>query len=540
MARLLALEWDASEARVVVGNTRGKELFVEQAFSIPLVGPDDAGREPDVGRRIAEALAERHLGRSETLVAVGRANIELRLLSMPQAPPEELPDLVRFQALRQFATLGDEWPLDFVTVDSGSEDQPLSVLAAAISPDLVAQIMKVCEAAQLVPHRLILRPFAAASLLRKASDVRDCRLVVDLLAAEVDLTVVAAGQVAFIRTIRLPTDAQGELQVAGLVGEIRRTIGAAQNQLGGRQRVEQITLCGDPRGNAVLRQTLTQELALPVSDFDPFAGMTLGERLAAGLPWHRGRFASLLGMLADEAAGSDHGIDFLHPRKKPAPRSNRRRNLLLAGSAAAIVVAAMAAMVGWLWNLDGQISTLSTQRSKLEAEVKKSEKLRKHSDEIEKFVEGDVVLLDEVAWMSARLPPPEKAIVTSLTARGGTLHMDLLGEDSGTVAATERALRDAEHEVTGTGSRTETKEKGYNQLFKVQVRVKPPATGSAKGAQVDAEKPPAPAPTPPDSTVSASTPPPRSAPEASPADTHQAPAVAPSESAETSPKGAVE
>lgn len=496
MARLLALEWDASEARVVVASPRGKELFVEQAFSIPLVDRDDAAREPDAARRIAEALAERNLGRSETLVAVGRANIELRLLSVPQAPTEELPDLVRFQAMRQFATIGDDWPLDFVAVDSGAEGQ-LNVLAAAISPDLVSQIMKVSEAAQLTPRRLILRPFAAAALLRRASQARECRLVVDLMATEVDLTVVAAGQVAFIRTIRLPTDAQGELHVAGLLGEIRRTIGAAQNQLGGRDRVEQITLCGDPGDNESLRQALAQELSLPVRDFDPFAGLMLGERLAAGLPWHRGRFTSLLGMLADEIAGTDHGIDFLHPRKKPAPPSHRRRNLLIGGSLAAAAVAGLMLMFGWLWSLDGEIRRLAKARQDLDAKVKTSEVLRKHSQGIESFVDTDVVLLDEFAWLSEKLPPPEKALVTSFRAtKTGAFDLDVLGENSGAVYATEKALRDATHESSGSGSKTDVTQKGYNQSFKVTVRVKPAAATGPAG----------PTPTPTSATSTPATP----------------------------------
>ena len=106
------------------------------------------------------------------------------------ATDDELPDMVRFQASRQFSTLGDDWPLDFVPVGSTAESGG-SVLAAAISPRLVAQIEQTCEAAGLNPSRFVLRPFAAASLLCRRDDRPESRvrMMIDLLSDEADLTV---------------------------------------------------------------------------------------------------------------------------------------------------------------------------------------------------------------------------------------------------------------------------------------------------------------------------------------------------------------
>ena len=68
------------------------------------------------------------------------------------------------------------------------------------------------------------------------------RLMVDLLADEADLTVLVNEQVALMRTVRLSA-ADDDAQAKALLGEIRRTIAAAQNQLGGR-RIEKVILCG--------------------------------------------------------------------------------------------------------------------------------------------------------------------------------------------------------------------------------------------------------------------------------------------------------
>src|SRR5690242_19673670 len=129
MARFLALEWDNREVRVAVATPRGGEALIEDAFVIPLAargeGPD---AEQKTGELIAAALAERHLGRVVGLAAVGRAGIELKELTLPPAPDDELPDLVRFQALREFHSICEDWPLDFIPM-SGPEGGPRKALA---------------------------------------------------------------------------------------------------------------------------------------------------------------------------------------------------------------------------------------------------------------------------------------------------------------------------------------------------------------------------------------------------------------------------
>src|SRR5688572_14023450 len=97
--RLLALEWDGSEARIAVATQRGRKVVVEQAFSVPFEAKGDLPTDDaEPGRLIAAALASRKIGRVETLVAIGRASIELKRLTLPPAPDEDLPSLVRFQA----------------------------------------------------------------------------------------------------------------------------------------------------------------------------------------------------------------------------------------------------------------------------------------------------------------------------------------------------------------------------------------------------------------------------------------------------------
>ena len=143
--------------------------------------------------------------------------------------------MVRFTAMREFNALEDDWPLDYMSIDD-APDQPRSVLAAAISSEMVRQIVGTCHTAGLKPRRLILRPCGAASLYcRQQADGRPkARLLVELLVDEADLTVIIDRKVIFLRTARLPGDPLTDAEAGqALLAEFRRTMAAVQNQLGG-------------------------------------------------------------------------------------------------------------------------------------------------------------------------------------------------------------------------------------------------------------------------------------------------------------------
>ena len=68
-----------------------------------------------------------------------------------------------------------------------------------------------------------------------------------------------------------------------LLAEGRRTMIAAQNQLGGR-RVEEVIIFGDGQHHATLKQLLEKELSLPVRLVDPFEQRRMGRSAAQQSP----------------------------------------------------------------------------------------------------------------------------------------------------------------------------------------------------------------------------------------------------------------
>ena len=484
MAQILALEWDTHEIRMLSANLRGTDVTVEKALSFPLenqdgdliIGSDHDSETGDsdsmsLKATLTAALESQDITRASVLVAVPRSSAEVRVLQLPPTPDDELPDMVRMQALRQFSTIGANWPLDFVRLESSGADGSDQILATTISPQLVASIEGACATHQATASRLVLRPFASGSLIQRAvgAQLPSCYMVIELLGKEADLTVMLKNQVAFMRTIRLPSEADANVQSRAIMGELRRTIAAAQNQTQGTS-IEQVVLCGDSELHQKLQTAIAQDLSLETTSVQPFEQVSLDRKLASNLPAHPERFAALLGMLQDEADSGAHVIDFLSPRKAPEPPSNRRRNLTYSAVAAACMLLAAGAWFYQLSNHKSRIAELKSQSASKDRNVAEAEKINERLVEIEKFTTSQIVWLDELARLSdtSKFPGPEKAIadsllMTSKASGGGNLVMPLHITESASNnwGPTITPLRDSTHGIQDRGFKGDPRNRDY-------------------------------------------------------------------------------
>ena len=509
MPHLLAIEWDDAEARLAVAEVRRDSVVLEQAFSITLessrlksgaesAGPVSMSGAHDlgaIGNQINEALTARGIRRGKTLVAVGRANIELKNLTLPPAPDDELPELVRFQAEREFNALSDEWPLDFIPLPSEPEEQ-LTVLAAAISPELIAEIQITCQGANLAPARLILRPCAAASLLCRArpAEEKKLRLLVDLLAEEADLTVLSGDAVVFMRTARLPVESFQHDPLRILLPEIRRTIAAVHNRFTGRH-VEEVFLCGEPSQQGNLAHDIGRELDIPAEVFNPLSCCTLGAELRRSMPDQPGRFAPLVGMLLDEASPGIGTIDFLNPRRKPeAP--NRRREYTIAAAAALLLLLVGG---GWMWyalgSLDDKIGELTDQINGQKKQVNEAKELVDKAGEIDKWLGGEISWLDQLAYLADKSPGAEYLMLTRFSTptnflqRTSTIHLEGIANNSDVGSKLLSDLADAQHVPKPKSFNSEKinhpndQQKRYPWVFKADVDLRTGQTPEKPGTK---------------------------------------------------------
>jgi len=492
MPRILAIDWDRHEVRALVVSSGATGASVTGAWAASLATADPAGLSgKQIGTRLAAAMGGPVGGKVITLLGVGRDSVQMQLFSLPPAPADELPEMVRFQADRDFTALGSEAALDYIPI-SGDAQTPHQVLAVALNSEGVVEAREVCESLGVEPNRIPLRACASAALVHRAGliDPDHIALVVNPLTDEADLTVQAGDTVVLMRTVRLPDPSQGESRQRALVGEIRRTMAAVRQQLADR-KVEQVIVCGNE--SAFDRKgLLSDELDVPVNGFDPTAAAPSG--LAShGVPSDSlSRFAAVLGMALGEADRRPPIVDFANVRRKAERRQFGRVHAL----AAAALVIGLLAFATQAWR---QLAAPARELADIEAEIanrqtqiEKYEEITEQAASIERWLSTDVNWLDELEEFARRVRPRPFAdkefpvdndiVITQVTLSkppgtgeaGGQLDLKAKAKSDTAVRDLEQRLRDARHRVKPGSLKRDTSVPGYPQSLELQVRVMPP------------------------------------------------------------------
>jgi hypothetical protein len=492
MPRILAIDWDRREVRGLLIASGPTGTSVAGAWAASLTTADPAGLNgKQIGARLGAAMSGQVSGKVTALIGAGRDNVQMQLLSLPPAPADELPELVRFQADRDFTTLGSDAALDYIPI-SGDTQTPNQVLAVALNAAGVIEAREVCESLGVEPNRIPLRACASAALVHRAGLIEPdhIALVVNPLTDEADLTVQAGDKVVLMRTVRLPDPSQTELRQRALMGEIRRTMTAVRQQLADRQ-VEQVIVCVnqsefDPSG------TLTADLDVPVTAFDVTAQAPSG-LATQGVPADSlARFAAVLGMALSEADRRAPIVDFANVRRKAERRPFGRVHAL----AAVAAVVAVLAFGMYLWRQIAEptheLAEIKAEIAGLETQVEKYETITAQAASIEHWLATDVVWLDELEQFARRVRPQPLAdkdypinndvVVTEVTmtkpagsdAVGGLLDLKAKAKSDAAVRELEQRLRDGQHRVMPGSLQTDNSLPGYPRALDLQVRVLPP------------------------------------------------------------------
>lgn len=475
MSQFLAIEWDEHEARFVVASGGRSAVTVRAAGTIPLVDVAEGGSEPqpDLVGSLRAALAERKLGRATTLVGVARSRIELLHLTLPPAADHELPELVHNQAMRESHLLGDDTVLDFVPLGDRPGAQR-RVMAAAVAPQELERICNICAAAGLRPRRLLFRPLAAVSLFVHAVRPPEtvCLLVCPLR-TEADLTIVVEGRATLSRTIRLPATGDRAERRRELVTEIQRTLAVLPAESPPGDAVEAIYLCGNAQEHSQLAEEVEQAFSLPVRSFDPFEAV----RVAADVvPEHPERFAGLLGMIADEASGRKHALDFLHPRKVPEPPNRLRVAAAIAGLVALLLVAAGYTAWTRYAEVDRQNDELAARLADLNSTMQRAKKQQAQIAAVANWLASDVNWLEELRDLSLRLPSSRNLVLlrmsmTTSSSGGGYIGLQGLVRDPKIVDEMERRIRDPYRRVRTPRVQERGREGDYAWAFESTIAV---------------------------------------------------------------------
>jgi Tfp pilus assembly PilM family ATPase len=384
---MLAFDWEnrqlcGVEADVTKGRVRVKRCFA-------LERPDGLDA-PQTGEWLKQQLESLSATSRQAVLVLPREDAVVRHVELPEAPDDEIPNLVRFQAAAKSSRPLDQLALDFLPLPRRADDTGRSVLMATISAELLATLRTAFTAADLELAGISISSTATTELIARVepdADENAACLVVAQYGHRVEISVVHRRSLVFTHSTRLTRYGSTDEENQAIVAEVSRTFVALQKQHVD-VKVNRAWVVGTNPENASLIQSLIQRLACPVGTVDPLAVGEV-ELRTSDIPGNRALYAGPIGMLLAQSQPLVESLDFLNPRR-PVVKADRRKITLAAATAAVVLL--VAALYGFRF----------TSLRALDREIADLNQRAKDFDERLQRVDGDVKSVDALSEWHVR------------------------------------------------------------------------------------------------------------------------------------------
>lgn len=412
MARTVVIDWQRDGLLVAVGARRGSLVAFEQVRLLPL-GETEQGT-ISAGQALRKAIQEMGLSKADAIVIASREVVEIRTLSIPNVDQDELPDIIRFQAQRQMANVGETWPLDYILLPSAGLENKVA-LAAAISPAHVAEFESAVVGAGLQLNRVLLRPLELARFALNADSSGTMKegasVVVCLTDSQADLLLLSSGAVVQLRSTRLPTG--GEQIANAIVGEIKRSLVAAASQMNGVSLTSAMVIAPADLASTV-ESAVSQAVGCTVIVVDPVVMLPSSLENAEGLNHSTAnRLAAIAGVISAPQPDKRTLIDFKNPKKRPPKEVNFTRYALACATVGLLLLGAGSWWYSTTSRMDRELAelkkTIADKKDLGELALKQIAEF----NEIKKALDSSPNWLDEVERIAQNMP--DKVLMFSPT-----------------------------------------------------------------------------------------------------------------------------
>ncbi|WP_437186827.1 hypothetical protein SH668x_000191 [Planctomicrobium sp. SH668] len=380
MSESLILEWsrDSLSALVAVDGAKGNIRAVATLNSIdhadPLIAVSQAGES------LRAWLARENLTAEKLTVVIPRDEIVIRRMDVPQAPIDELPDLVRFQAATRTSAPIDTLVLDFLPLPSHGEGQ--DVIACTIDRDLLLRLQAVCTAAKLNLTRVLISPLTLGELVRSTVGpdlgVERPDLVVYQVDRRIELSIFDHGTLVFSHATQLQVSSEGQStsdRLKILKSDLARSLVALSQTRPDTNVSRCFYVAGEPDSTVIaLLEHQFPNHTVRVDARDLFTGVsTQGyEALAGALVTPKDNRLQL---------------DLLHPRKKREVPDRRKLYAAIAGSILLLgIVTVMTLFYSRKGTLEESIESLRADVNERKEDIRKG---KPRSDAFDRLARWD-------------------------------------------------------------------------------------------------------------------------------------------------------
>jgi Tfp pilus assembly PilM family ATPase len=480
MAKLITCEWDPRSVRLLVSSVQGKNLAIDKMVEIAIEQESDStSSHTALETALATAAQAAGIrGQADVVFVLRRAQTEMRLLTLPNIPADELPDTVRFQVAQQFNT-ADEGPVDFVVLGE-TDDNQIFVSVATVAPQVLSDVMATSSMAGLTSKSVVLSSFSTANFIHSQTPTSQHRLIVDLLDGELELTVCHNGLAQFARSVKLPERGASPL---GVLSEVRRTIASYSNQPT-PGHVELVTIIGNSQLHQEIQNEISEKLSIDAELYNPLDDCivtSLDNSNTDSTPNEPAQFTSLIGAAFQLQIGEIPTLDFVNPRKPPVPISPLRKNLkyILSGLVAFVLAAVF--LIKPVITTKETISQLQIAVQDKPSKDKTNKALTTRLQKVASFENSRINWLDELVSMSNKFPPAKQALVDSFTAKTsissrnaetrGQIYVDVHLLNVESLQMLETNLLTPAYRITGTGFQPDPENSDYPFTVTERIRI---------------------------------------------------------------------
>jgi hypothetical protein len=374
MSRTIIIQLATHQIRALVLRSEGNSLHVDAIETVSVAGADMTSAE----KQLAAKLEVHHPAKARVVMAVSSSAIKWQYLTLPPCPPEDLPALVKLQLDLEGTRDEEQIGYDFLPM-LGNSERPQRVLAMVLRVAELARIRNFGRVSGMHIDAVVPLAMGWPSLEIESAELTDgIRLFVALEQKEATVWAANAEGLALLRQMQLAEQWQAPPSAAVLAGQLRRTM-LSLAQEGITTDDAQVFVIGEPRlALQNLAGTLGEQLGRPVHAAQPIEII-----LPTDVEFDRAELLPLLGLAQQAVRNETPLLDFLHPRKPPAAKSNRR-TMILAGAAATL----LALLVGWQGyaalndpltaaaELDDQLADVKQELEPLEIEERDATRIR--------------------------------------------------------------------------------------------------------------------------------------------------------------------
>lgn len=409
MPDVLAIHWDKRRLRIVEASV-GATVRVVQSFVVDI---------PELAKSgwLREALRKKGTTARQAIVCLPREDAILRQLELPDAPDDELPSLVYFQASTRSTTPLEQLAVDYLPLPRRAGSIQRDVLLGTVPRSSVDPIRAVLVEAGLELISLSISSFALAELVLRGEHAlgqsnAQSRLVVLADSGRLEVVLLGKNEPLVAHLVRPPLDDQGQPVIAKAAADISRVLVPAQPWLV-NSPIERIWVLGDAPEWDGLDQALRDRWNCPVERFDSQISARIGDLDLTKFQDSIVQFAPALGLTLGRVQRRSPVFDLLHPRQ-PRPKQDPRKLQLAAGSAAALLI--IAAFTSYyqlsLSSLEARIKVAQDEANTLSGRLKVDEPKRKAATLIEEWKTHDIEQLKQFVELHAIMQGTERLYVS--------------------------------------------------------------------------------------------------------------------------------